>query len=79
MEIRRWKNGSDNWEMVTLSKKEALALIVSLSRQLLEDNPNVGRLESRVKDKDGHFFTIAVVEDPYFMPKKTPPHGVKPK
>ena len=46
MEIKRWKNGSDNWEMVTLSKKEALAIMVSLSRQLLEENPNIGRLES---------------------------------
>ena len=77
MEIKRWKNGSENWEMVTLSKKEALAIMVSLSRQLLEENPNIGRLESRVKDHS--FLTIAVVEDPFFMPKNKPPQSVKPK
>lgn len=60
MKIDRWESNGDNWEFVRVSKKEALSLIASLTEQLLKDNPNVGRLETRV---DGGYFTIGVTDD----------------
>ena len=67
MKINRWESNGDKWEFVKVSKKEALALIASLTKQLLEENPNTGRLESRV---DGGYFTIGVTDDEIEMPYK---------
>lgn len=60
MRIDRWQSHDDNWEFVRVSKKEALAIIASLTKQLIEENPNIGRLESRTDDG---YFTIGVTED----------------
>ena len=68
MKIDRWESNGDNWEFIRVSRKEALSLIASLTKQLLEENPNVGRLETRV---NGGYFTIGVTEEPIEMPYKS--------
>lgn len=52
--------GEDTLCFVMVSKTEAIALIQSLANQLLNESPNVGRLESRCKG-DAQEFTIAVM------------------
>ena len=55
-----------HWRWIEVSKREAYALIQSLTNQLLAESPNVGRLESRVKNEhggEGGYLTIAIVEE----------------
>jgi hypothetical protein len=52
----------DKYLMIRVTKKEALALIKSLSNQLLENNCNSGRLESPASG-DFNFISIAVNDE----------------
>jgi hypothetical protein len=63
MKIQRFEDsGKDNWISVQVSEEEALHLIQSLTTQLINKNPNHGRLESRITGDDFNgFFTIGVL------------------
>jgi DnaJ-class molecular chaperone len=71
MELLDFKNRKDGTAgfILTITKKEALQLIVSLTNQMLHDNPNGERLESFItytdgkkNTKEGMYFTVAVNE-----------------
>lgn len=58
MNIERLKTKEGiKWEFVKVSTKEALSIIKSLTNQMLKENPNSGRLETRI---DNGYFTIIV-------------------
>lgn len=50
--------------MLKVSRKEALQLIQSLSTQLVEDDPNVGRMETFLDEPQRRDFSIAVLSNP---------------
>lgn len=54
MELVEWKEG----KMLKVSQEQALEIIQSLSSQLLNNNPNVGKKEFTLKD--GDYFSISV-------------------
>ena len=57
-------SASNKLGFLYLKRSEALALIKSLSTQLLEDNPNTGRLESRCNG-DVDMFTVFVMPEAF--------------
>lgn len=58
MNIERLKTKEGiKWEFVKVSIKEALSIINSLTNQMIQENPNSGRLETRI---DNGYFTIIV-------------------
>lgn len=53
-----------SYMMVRMTREEALATIASLALQIQNDDPNTGRLESRVKSGEFvGFFSISVSEE----------------
>lgn len=59
MRIEKWKKTKkilQSGTFVVVSRDEALQLIASLSKQILENNPNAGRAEFLIgKDRDEYF------------------------
>ena len=70
MELSSWKKNkmSSSGCMLRVDKKEALAIIKSLSSQLFNDNPNTGR-EEFLTEK-GEYFSIVVSEKPKYKSKE---------
>ena len=61
MKIKRYKSHGDTWHMLIVSKREALHIISSLTEQMINNSPNVSRLESLLEDHS--MFSIAVMDD----------------
>lgn len=62
MEVAQYtRSNSQKTIFVTVSRQEAIALIHSLSTQLLKSNSNTNRLESTTIN--GEYFSIAVISD----------------
>src|SRR6478609_4358950 len=60
-----FKGKTDEYTMVSVSRKEAFDLIISLTNQLSTHSPNKGRLESMVHGDLNGYFSICVEEDDY--------------
>ena len=58
MRIIKWNNRKEKGIMVTLSRREALRIIESLSRQMFDNHPNANRAEHFAED--GTYFSVAV-------------------
>jgi hypothetical protein len=66
MKIERWsknktKKIQQSGTFIEVSRDEALQLIASLSKQLLENNPNVGRAEFLIGKGRDEYFSIGVI------------------
>jgi hypothetical protein len=62
MEVAQYtRSNSQKTIFITVSRLEAIALIQSLSTQLLKSNSNTGRLESTTVN--GEYFSISVVSE----------------
>jgi hypothetical protein len=57
---KKTRSGNPKLVMVQASRDEALKIIASLTEQLINGNPNSGRLE--VDTECGTYFSIAVVK-----------------
>lgn len=60
MEIISWKKDKGG-QMVRVTRKEALSIILSLTSQLLTNNPNTDRQE--FEDQTGKYFSISVIPE----------------
>lgn len=59
IEIEHIEKDDKKIVFVEVDREEAMRIIKSLTSQILENNSNVGRLESYTKN--GTYFTIAVI------------------
>jgi hypothetical protein len=61
MKLVKFKDGKIDSYFLRVSESEALSLISSMSQQMVNKNPNAGRLESYTIN--GEYFTISVHPD----------------